>query len=69
MYRWYGLDDVPADWGPSRREIGVFDGVHLGHQRVVGGRVEIARERDLTSRRHLRPAPGGGAPPGRTRPP
>jgi riboflavin kinase/FMN adenylyltransferase len=27
--------------------IGVFDGVHLGHQRIVGRAVEIARERDL----------------------
>ena len=28
MYRWYGLDDVPADWAGCVATIGVFDGVH-----------------------------------------
>ncbi len=47
VYRWYGLDDVPADWGASVATIGVFDGVHRGHQRVVERAVETAQERDL----------------------
>jgi riboflavin kinase / FMN adenylyltransferase len=47
VYRWYGLDDVPEDWGRSVVTIGEFDGVHLGHQRVVGRAAEIARERGL----------------------
>jgi riboflavin kinase / FMN adenylyltransferase len=47
MYRWQGLDDVPDGWGPSVVTIGVFDGVHLGHQRVVGRAAEAAAELGL----------------------
>ena len=42
MHRWEGLDEVPDGWGPSVVTIGVFDGVHRGHQRVVGRATEIA---------------------------
>ena len=47
MYRWYGLDDVPAGWGECVATIGEFDGVHRGHQRVVHRAREIARDRAL----------------------
>jgi riboflavin kinase/FMN adenylyltransferase len=47
MYRWQGLDDVPDGWGRSVVTIGVFDGVHRGHQRVVGRAVELAAQLGL----------------------
>jgi riboflavin kinase / FMN adenylyltransferase len=47
VYRWYGLDEVPAGWGASVITVGDFDGVHRGHQRIVARAAEIARERNL----------------------
>ena len=45
--RWHGLDDVPAEWGRSVATIGVFDGVHRGHQTIVGRACDLARELGL----------------------
>jgi riboflavin kinase/FMN adenylyltransferase len=47
LYRWYGLDEVPAEWGRSVVTIGVFDGVHRGHQRIVERAAQAGRERGL----------------------
>jgi len=42
-----GLDQVPADLGPTAVTIGVFDGVHLGHQALLARVVEEARSRGV----------------------
>jgi riboflavin kinase/FMN adenylyltransferase len=42
VYRWQGLADVPMDWGRSVVTIGVFDGVHRGHQRIIARTADIA---------------------------
>ena len=47
MYRWYGLAEVPSDWGECVATIGVFDGVHRGHQRIIGRAAQIARAGNL----------------------
>ncbi|HVB45195.1 MAG TPA: bifunctional riboflavin kinase/FAD synthetase [Streptosporangiaceae bacterium] len=47
MYRWQGLHDIPATWGRSVVTIGVFDGVHRGHQRIVARAVEVSKELGL----------------------
>jgi riboflavin kinase/FMN adenylyltransferase len=49
LRRWYGLHEVPPGWGRSVVTIGVFDGVHRGHQHIVGGAVELAKGRGLPS--------------------
>ncbi|MEO5873513.1 MAG: adenylyltransferase/cytidyltransferase family protein, partial [Streptosporangiaceae bacterium] len=49
MRRWYGLDEVPQDWGRSVVTIGVFDGVHRGHQRIIEHASELAHAQGLPS--------------------
>ena len=43
------LSDIPADFGPSVVTIGNFDGVHIGHTRVISRVVELAEEHGLAS--------------------
>ena len=47
MQRWRGLEQRPGDWGRCVVTIGVFDGVHLGHQQLIGHAVQQARRRGL----------------------
>ena len=47
MLRWRGLDHLPGGWGRCVVTIGVFDGVHRGHQALIGRAVELARQRGL----------------------
>lgn len=47
MERWYGTGPRPAAWPGAVVAVGVFDGVHRGHQVIVGTAVRSARERGL----------------------
>jgi riboflavin kinase/FMN adenylyltransferase len=47
--RWRGLEKIPGAWGRCVVTIGVFDGVHRGHQRIIGRAVEKARELGVPS--------------------
>ena len=49
MQRWRGVQSAPPGWGRCVATIGVFDGVHRGHQQIVGRAVERARAAGLPS--------------------
>jgi riboflavin kinase/FMN adenylyltransferase len=44
---WRSWDDVPDDLGRTAVVIGNFDGVHLGHRRVLSRARAVADERGL----------------------
>ncbi|WP_404387676.1 bifunctional riboflavin kinase/FAD synthetase [Humibacillus xanthopallidus] len=48
MDRWHGLDDIPADLGPTVVTLGNFDGVHRGHLEVLTRVVREAADRGAT---------------------
>jgi riboflavin kinase/FMN adenylyltransferase len=43
------VENTPSGWGRSVVTIGVFDGVHRGHQQIIGHAVDRAREAGLNS--------------------
>lgn len=45
----YGLDNVRTHPRPAAVAIGNFDGLHLGHRRILGVLCRLARERGLRS--------------------
>jgi riboflavin kinase/FMN adenylyltransferase len=49
MQRWRGYDAAPGGWGRAVVTIGVFDGVHRGHQEIIGHAVKRARELGVQS--------------------
>ncbi|MDQ2586368.1 bifunctional riboflavin kinase/FAD synthetase [Saccharothrix yanglingensis] len=49
MQRWRGLDLLPGGWGRCVVTIGVFDGVHRGHQALIGRAVDLAAAKGVPS--------------------
>ena len=43
MLRWRGLEATPGDLGRTVVTIGMYDGVHRGHQALIGAAVDRAR--------------------------
>jgi riboflavin kinase/FMN adenylyltransferase len=49
VQRWRGFSAAPSGWGRAVVAIGVFDGVHRGHQRTIGYAVDRAAALGLES--------------------
>src|SRR5207245_5044353 len=49
VQRWRGVEQVPGAWGRCVVTIGVFDGVHRGHQLIIERAVEKAQELGVPS--------------------
>lgn len=44
-----GLQNVPTNFAPSAVTIGKFDGIHLGHQKLIHAMLNVANEHQLSS--------------------
>lgn len=44
MQRWRGLEAIPTGWGRCVATIGVFDGLHRGHQQIISRADEVAAD-------------------------
>jgi len=49
VQRWRGTSGTPSGWGRCVVTIGVFDGVHRGHQQIIGRAVARAAELGVPS--------------------
>ncbi|MDE2387428.1 MAG: bifunctional riboflavin kinase/FAD synthetase [Actinomycetales bacterium] len=49
MELWNSIEAVPQDFAETVVTIGKFDGVHLGHQRLVGEAINLAEEHGLAA--------------------
>lgn len=49
MELWNSIEEVPQDFAETVVTIGKFDGVHLGHQRLVAEAINIAEEHSLAA--------------------
>jgi riboflavin kinase/FMN adenylyltransferase len=49
VQRWRGVGSAPPGWGRCVVTVGVFDGVHRGHQLIIGRAVEKAVELGVPS--------------------
>ncbi|GAA3840057.1 bifunctional riboflavin kinase/FAD synthetase [Saccharothrix violaceirubra] len=49
MQRWRGLDHLPGGWGRCVLTIGVFDGIHRGHQALIRRAVDLAGQKGVPS--------------------
>jgi riboflavin kinase/FMN adenylyltransferase len=49
VQRWRGYHAVPGGWGRSAVTIGVFDGIHRGHQQIIGHAVKRAGDLGVQS--------------------
>lgn len=49
MERWFSVSDRPGDFAASAVTIGKFDGIHLGHQRLLHEVLEASEEHGLAA--------------------